>query len=120
MTHPHTPVPPIGPQDSSPKNWNQVHQARKPRSCTAESLTSHAPFPLLLESNSKAKFAAPAVSTRKAARMTTTASALPIAEVAAVGPEIATVAVNCFLITLVGLAVGFVLLRVEAAVEGEE
>ena len=48
--------------------------------------------------------------------MTTTASALPLAEIAAVGPEIATVAVNCFAITLVGLAVGFVLLRVEAGV----
>ena len=51
---------------------------------------------------------------------TTTASALPLAELAAVGPEIAEVAVTCFSITLVGLAVGFVLLRVEAAVEGEE
>lgn len=29
-------------------------------------------------------------------------------------------AVTCFAITLVGLAIGFVLLRVEAAVEGEE
>ena len=36
------------------------------------------------------------------------------------GPEIAEVAITCFSITLVGLAVGFVLLRVEAAVEGEE
>jgi phage-related baseplate assembly protein len=52
--------------------------------------------------------------------MTTTASALPVAEVAAIGPEIASVAVTCFAITLVGLAVGFVLLRVESAVEGEE
>jgi fluoride ion exporter CrcB/FEX len=34
--------------------------------------------------------------------------------------EIATIAVNCFGITLIGLAIGFVLLRVEAAVEGEE
>lgn len=51
---------------------------------------------------------------------TTTASALPLAELAAVGPEIAEVAITCFSITLVGLAVGFVLLRVEAAVEGEE
>eukprot|EP00230_Micromonas_polaris_P008056 CAMPEP_0117631704 /NCGR_PEP_ID=MMETSP0802-20121206/4178_1 /TAXON_ID=38833 /ORGANISM="Micromonas sp., Strain CCMP2099" /LENGTH=158 /DNA_ID=CAMNT_0005436073 /DNA_START=44 /DNA_END=521 /DNA_ORIENTATION=- len=50
-----------------------------------------------------------------------TASALPlIAEIAAVGPEIAEVAVTCTLITLVGLAIGFVLLRVEAAVEGQE
>ena len=56
----------------------------------------------------------------KARGMTTTASALPIAEVAAVGPEIAEVAVTCFAITLVGLAIGFVLLRVESAVEGEE
>jgi phage-related baseplate assembly protein len=51
---------------------------------------------------------------------TTTASALPLAELAAVGPEIAETAVTCFAITLVGLAIGFVLLRVEAAVEGEE
>lgn len=35
-------------------------------------------------------------------------------------PEIAETAVTCFAITLVGLAIGFVLLRVEAAVEGEE
>ena len=51
---------------------------------------------------------------------TTTASALPLAELAAVGPEIAETAVTCFAITLVGLAIGFVLLRVEAAIEGEE
>ena len=51
---------------------------------------------------------------------TTTESALPLAELAAVGPEIAEIAVTCFAITLVGLAIGFVLLRVEAAVEGEE
>ena len=51
---------------------------------------------------------------------TTTASALPLAELAAVGPEIAEIAVTCFAIALVGLAIGFVLLRVEAAVEGEE
>ena len=34
--------------------------------------------------------------------------------------EIAEAAITCFSITLAGLAVGFVLLRVEAAVEGEE
>ena len=67
-----------------------------------------------------AKFAAPAVKAHKARAMTTTASALPVAEVAAMGPEIASVAVTCFAITLVGLAVCFVLLRVESAVEGEE
>jgi hypothetical protein len=50
----------------------------------------------------------------------TTASAFPIAEVANQSIEIATIAVNCFGITLIGLAIGFVLLRVEAAVEGEE
>ncbi|EEH55253.1 cytochrome b6/f complex subunit PetM [Micromonas pusilla CCMP1545] len=47
-------------------------------------------------------------------------NALPLAEIAAVGPEIAEVATTCFAITLVGLAIGFVLLRVEAAVAGEE
>lgn len=67
-----------------------------------------------------AQFAAPAVKAQKARAMTTTASALPLAEIAAVGPEIAEVAVTCFAITLVGLAIGFVLLRVESAVEGEE
>ena len=67
-----------------------------------------------------AKFAAPAVKAHKARAMTTTASALPVAEGAAMVPEIASVAVTCFAITLVGLAVGFVLLRVESAVEGEE
>lgn len=66
-----------------------------------------------------AQFAAPAVKAQKARAMTTTASALPLAEVAAIGPEIAEVAVTCFAITLVGLAIGFVLLRVESAVEGE-
>ena len=66
-----------------------------------------------------AKFAAPAVKAHKARAMTTTASALPVAEVAAIGPEIASVAVTLD-ITLAGLAVGFVLLRVESAVEGEE
>ena len=67
-----------------------------------------------------AQFAAPAVKAQKARAMTTTASALPLAEIASVGPEIAEVAVTCFAITLVGLAIGFVLLRVESAVEGEE
>ena len=66
-----------------------------------------------------AQFAAPAVKAQKARAMTTTASALPLAEIASVGPEIAEVAVTCFAITLVGLAIGFVLLRVESAVEGE-
>ena len=46
-----------------------------------------------------AKFAAPAVKAHKARAMTTTASALPVAEVAAIGPEIASVAVTCFAIT---------------------
>lgn len=66
-----------------------------------------------------AQFAPLSVKSTKA-RTVTTASALPLAEIAAVGPEIAEVAVTCTLITLVGLAIGFVLLRVEAAVEGEE
>jgi phage-related baseplate assembly protein len=67
-----------------------------------------------------AKFAPLAVKAQKP-RTVVTASALPlIAEIAAVGPEIAEVAVTCTLITLVGLAIGFVLLRVEAAVEGQE
>ena len=43
-----------------------------------------------------------------------------IAQVAALGPEIAEVAATCFAITLVGLSIGFVLLRVESIVEGSD
>eukprot|EP00218_Dolichomastix_sp_CCMP3274_P007582 CAMPEP_0170133684 /NCGR_PEP_ID=MMETSP0033_2-20121228/1479_1 /TAXON_ID=195969 /ORGANISM="Dolichomastix tenuilepis, Strain CCMP3274" /LENGTH=112 /DNA_ID=CAMNT_0010369203 /DNA_START=27 /DNA_END=365 /DNA_ORIENTATION=- len=41
-------------------------------------------------------------------------------QVAGIGKEIATTSVTCFVITLVGLVFGFVLLRVEASVEGTD
>lgn len=49
----------------------------------------------------------------------TKASAIELAQIANQGAEIASVATTCFAITLVGLAIGFVLLRVEGAVNGE-
>lgn len=42
-----------------------------------------------------------------------------LVQIANQGAEIASVATTCFAITLVGLALGFVLLRVESAVGGE-
>mmetsp|Transcript_13289 Transcript_13289/g.18136 ORF Transcript_13289/g.18136 Transcript_13289/m.18136 type:complete len:118 (+) Transcript_13289:94-447(+) len=56
------------------------------------------------------------VTSRRTAALKTSAS-MEIMEVANMGAEIASVAVTCSVITLVGLAVGFVLLRVEAIVE---
>lgn len=50
----------------------------------------------------------------------TKASAVELMQVANQGAEIASVATTCFAITLVGLAIGFVLLRVEGSVMGEE
>ena len=49
----------------------------------------------------------------------TKASAVELAQIANQGAEIASIAITCFEITLVGLAIGFVLLRVEGAVNGE-
>ena len=43
-----------------------------------------------------------------------------VAQVASQSAEIASVATTCFAITLVGLAIGFVLLRVEGSDMGEE
>merc|ERR1711966_120664 len=56
------------------------------------------------------------VSSRRATALQASASA-EIFEVANIGAEIAQYASICFGITLVGLAVGFVLLRVEAITE---
>ena len=78
---------------------------------------SHPTIPLILR-NSSASATAPRVVAKRGEAQAT--NALPLAEIAAVGPEIVEVATTCFAITLVGLAIGFVLLRVEAAVAGEE
>lgn len=102
--------PPVCAEPLSPINQicHQFHQTPKDHPNTDDArLPSFSCSPTKLVAGS-----------RRAA--TTTASALPLAELAAVGPEIAETAVTCFAITLVGLAIGFVLLRVEAAVEGEE
>lgn len=48
------------------------------------------------------------------------ASMVEVAQIANQGAEIASIATTCFAITLVGLAIGFVLLRVEGSVVGEE
>ena len=107
------PIPPHRSQTPNPYRGAKINPipppppSRKPR--------RRHPTPSHATHNSPTKLVA---GSRRAA--TTTASALPLAELAAVGPEIAEVAITCFSITLVGLAVGFVLLRVEAAVEGEE
>jgi hypothetical protein len=69
------------------------------------------------------KFATLAASTRvsNGRRVVTSASAVTIiTEIAAIGPEIAKVATTMFAITLTGLAIGFVLLRVEATIEGTD
>ena len=60
--------------------------------------------------------------TRRAAprAVATEASMVEVAQVASQSAEIASVATTCFAITLVGLAIGFVLLRVEGSVMGEE
>jgi hypothetical protein len=50
----------------------------------------------------------------------TKASMVEVAQIANQSAEIASVATTCFAITLVGLAIGFVLLRVEGSVMGEE
>jgi ribosomal 50S subunit-recycling heat shock protein len=47
------------------------------------------------------------------------ASMVEVAQIANQGAEIASIATTCFAITLVGLAIGFVLLRVESSVNGE-
>mmetsp|Transcript_47408 Transcript_47408/g.90522 ORF Transcript_47408/g.90522 Transcript_47408/m.90522 type:complete len:120 (-) Transcript_47408:102-461(-) len=56
------------------------------------------------------------VSARRATALQSTAS-MEVMELANMASEISTVATTCFGITLVGLAIGFVLLRVEAIVE---
>jgi len=43
-----------------------------------------------------------------------------VAQIANQGAEIASIATTCFIITLIGLAVGFVLLRVEDSVVNGE
>jgi len=95
---------------------------RSPHAVRATGLKTAGGLPALTATPVNVKFATISASTRvsNGRRMTTTASALPLAEIAAVGPEIATIAINTFVITLIGLAVGFVLLRVESAVEGED
>ena len=79
---------------------------------------------LFVKPTSAQKFATMARSTRKvtsARKVQTNASMAPmeVAEVANLSSEIAQVSIICFAITLVGLAVGFVLLRVEAIVESD-
>jgi hypothetical protein len=44
---------------------------------------------------------------------------MEVAEIGAISSEIAKVSVIMFIITLIGLAIGFVLLRVEAIVESD-
>eukprot|EP00240_Pyramimonas_obovata_P011237 CAMPEP_0118927698 /NCGR_PEP_ID=MMETSP1169-20130426/5118_1 /TAXON_ID=36882 /ORGANISM="Pyramimonas obovata, Strain CCMP722" /LENGTH=121 /DNA_ID=CAMNT_0006869521 /DNA_START=82 /DNA_END=447 /DNA_ORIENTATION=+ len=79
---------------------------------------------LFVKPTSAQKFGAMARSARKVTssrKVQTNASMVPmeVAEVANLSAEIAQTSVICFIITLVGLAVGFVLLRVEAIVESD-
>lgn len=81
---------------------------------------------LFVKPTSAQKFAAVARSTRKvssARKVQTNASMgmvpTEVFEVANLSAEIARVSIICFIITMVGLAVGFVLLRVEAIVESD-
>ena len=62
---------------------------------------------------------APRKSVRGGAAVTK-ASMVEVAQIANQGAEIASIATTCFIITLIGLAFGFVLLRVEDSVVNGE
>jgi hypothetical protein len=56
---------------------------------------------------------------RRAQTVVASAGVVELAQIAGAGAEIAEVASTCFITTLIGLAIGFVLLRVEASVQGD-